>query len=69
MYIFSKINGSNTKFAKHQEGSGPLAQSSGVWGSKHRTEIFKSILSQSLPPKGRSACFSAWYLFTEPYPQ
>lgn len=41
----------------------------GGWESKHRIEIPKPILSQIPPPKGRSACVSVWYLFTEPYPQ
>lgn len=48
---------------------GPLAQSHGGWGGKHRIDIPKPILSQILPPKGRLAYISVWYLFTEPYPQ
>lgn len=57
------------RFVVQQKGRGPQARSCGGWESKHKIEIPKPILSQIPPPKGRSACVSVWYLFTEPYPQ
>lgn len=69
MHMFYKTSDTNENFAVQQECRGPLAKSYGGWENKHKLEMPKPILSQIPLPKGRTACVSAWYLFTEPYPQ
>lgn len=66
--MFYKTSDTNETFTVQHKSRGPLGQSRDGWGSKHRIEIPKPILSQIPSPKGRSACVSAWDLFAEPYP-
>lgn len=52
MHMFCKASDTNEQFAVQQEGRGPLAKSHEGWGSKHRIEIPKPILSQIPLSKG-----------------